>query len=98
MKIGAFKSCDVRECSCSHSKLANFPCLIFSPSISETLTIKRLTNCTLDISNEKIATGKLYSTAIFFAIESTKAVFPIAGRAAIMIKSDFCHPEVIWSR
>ena len=32
--------------------------------------------------------------AIFFAIEITKAVFPIPGRAAIMIKSEGCQPEV----
>ena len=35
--------------------------------------------------------------AIFLAIERTKAVFPIPGRAAIIIKSDGCQPEVILS-
>ena len=48
--------------------------------ISQTFTIRRFTNCTLLISNEKSATGILKLTAMFFAIESTKAVLPIAGR------------------
>ena len=30
-------------------------------------------------------------------MESTKAVFPMAGRAAMMTKSEFCQPEVILS-
>ena len=30
-------------------------------------------------------------------IERTNAVFPIAGRAAIMMRSEFCQPEVILS-
>ncbi|MBS9768148.1 MAG: hypothetical protein KGV44_11520 [Flavobacteriaceae bacterium] len=34
---------------------------------------------------------------IYRAIESTKAVFPIAGRAAKIIKSLFCQPAVILS-
>ena len=37
-------------------------------------------------------------TAIFLAIESTKAVLPIAGRAAIMMRSEFCQPDVSLSR
>ncbi len=31
------------------------------------------------------------------AIDSTNAVLPMAGRAAMMIRSDFCHPDVILS-
>ena len=31
---------------------------------------------------------------MFLAMERANAVFPIEGRAAIMINSDFCHPEV----
>lgn len=56
--------------------------------------MSRLTNWTLLISSENIATGIFMSTAIFFAIDSTKAVFPMAGRAAIIIRSDFCQPDV----
>ena len=36
----------------------------------------------------------LWSTVMFLAIESRNAVFPIAGRAAMMIKSELCHPPV----
>ena len=80
-----------------HSCLVSRPFLILSPSISQTFIIRRLTNCTLDISNENIATGRLKFTAIFFAMDNTKAVLPIAGRAAIIIRSDFCQPDVILS-
>ena len=34
---------------------------------------------------------------MFRAIDSTNAVFPIPGRAAIIIKSDGCQPDVILS-
>ena len=60
--------------------------------------MSRFTSCMLDISSENRATGVLKSTAIFFAMESTKAVFPIAGRAAMITRSEFCQPEVILSR
>ncbi len=56
--------------------------------------IKRLTNCKEDISKENIAIGRLKSTAALRAIDNTKAVFPIPGRAARITKSDFCQPEV----
>ena len=36
----------------------------------------------------------LCKTEIFRAIDNEKAVFPIPGRAAIIIKSLGCHPEV----
>ena len=35
--------------------------------------------------------------AIFLAIDKTKAVLPIPGLAAIIIKSEFCHPDVTLS-
>ena len=35
--------------------------------------------------------------AIFLAILRANAVLPIPGRAATMIKSDFCHPDVTLS-
>ena len=35
---------------------------------------------------------------IFRAIESTKAVLPIAGRAAMITKSEGCQPEVTASK
>ena len=80
------------------SSLVILPVLILSPSNSHTFMIRRFTSWTLLISSEKIATGMLRSTAMFFAIESTKAVLPMAGRAAMMMRSGVCQPEVILSR
>ena len=81
----------------SHSWSSSLPLFIFSPWIWQTFTINLFTSWTFDISNENTPIGNLKFTAIFFAIESTKAVLPIAGRAAIMIKSEFCQPDVISS-
>ena len=33
--------------------------------------------------------------AMFSAMDSTKAVLPMAGRAAMIMRSEFCQPEVI---
>ncbi len=46
-------------------------------------------NCTFDISRENMATGILDLIATFCAIFKANAVFPIEGRAARIIKSDF---------
>ncbi len=56
--------------------------------------IRRIISCTADISSEKKATPCSWSTAMLRAIESTKAVLPIEGRAAMMIRSDSCQPSV----
>ena len=84
--------------NCAHSCGSSCPLLIFVPSISQVFEITRLTNCTFDISRENNATGMPCSTAIFFAIDNAKAVFPMAGRAARITKSEFCHPDVILSK
>ena len=42
--------------------------------------------------------GKLCSIEMFLVIVKAKAVLPIPGRAAQIIKSDFCHPEVTLSK
>ena len=60
--------------------------------------IKRLINCSLDISRLKIAVVIFLFMQTFCAIFNTKAVFPIEGRAAIKIKSDGCKPAVLWSK
>ena len=56
--------------------------------------IRRIINCTEDISSEKNATPCSWSTAILRAIESTNAVLPIEGRAAMITRSDNCQPSV----
>ena len=80
------------------SSLLILPVLILSPSSSHTFMIRRFTSCTLLISSEKTAVGISRSIAIFFAIESTKAVLPIAGRAAMITRSGDCQPDVILSK
>ena len=45
-----------------------------------------------------MATGILWSTAILRAMDKTKAVLPMAGRAAITIMSERCQPLVILSK
>ncbi len=80
--------------SLSQSPSVRRPLLIFSPSSSQTLLIRRFTSWRLLISSEKIATGVFTFTAMFFAIDRTNAVLPIAGRAAMIIRSEFCQPDV----
>ena len=58
----------------------------FDATYSE--AINRLTSWSEDISSEKTATPFLYSTAAFRANESTNAVLPIPGRAAITTMSE----------
>ena len=79
------------------SSLVILPVLILSPSSSHTFMIRRFTSCTLLISSEKTAVGISRSMAICLAMESTKAVLPIAGRAAMITRSGVCQPEVILS-
>ena len=88
----------MRECICWNSWSCNSPFRNLTESIRASLAINRFTNCTDDISKEKIATPILWSIAVFLAIESIKAVFPIPGLAASTIISERCHPAVILSK
>ena len=45
-----------------------------------------------------MATGTPWSTAMLRAMDSTKAVLPMPGRAARTTMSEFCHPPVRASR
>ena len=56
------------------------------------------TICSLLISRLNIAIVPAPCNAICSIRFSTKEVFPIAGRAAINIKSDFCSPAVLKSK
>ncbi|MNE45155.1 hypothetical protein D3C80_1394270 [compost metagenome] len=85
-------------CSCCHSHSCRLPFLIFSCSISASPEIKRFTSCTEDISKENTTAGRWNCTLAFLAQVNTKAVLPIAGRAAIITKSEGCHPPVMRSR
>ena len=92
--MGASTNALIRACNCFHSSVVRRPVFSFSDSNSVSLAIKRVTSCTADISKEKIATVCLWTTAIFRAIDSTNAVFPIAGRAATITRSEGCQPAV----
>ena len=80
--------------SCSHSCFSSLPVLNFSEDSPVSLEIKRVINCTEDISNEKNATGMLLFTATLRAMVNVKAVLPIPGRAATITKSEGCQPDV----
>ena len=98
MNILASNNLLIFECNCCHSCGSNFPLRIFSASISASAEMIRFTSCTALISREKRATEWPKSTAAFRHAETTKAVLPIPGRAAIMINSCFCQPDVKRSR
>ena len=93
-KMGASKSPLIFVCNCCHSCGSNLPRRILSASISASAEIIRFTNCTALISSEKSATAWPWSTAAFRQAETTNAVLPIPGRAAMIINSCFCQPEV----
>ena len=57
----------------------------------------RDTSCSLPISRENITTSRFVALQVFTAILSANADFPIAGRAAIMIRSVLLRPVVIAS-
>ena len=91
---GAFCKSFTRLLKISHSASSNFPVRNFSEVSPVSEDIKRVISCTDDISSEKKATGICCPTAILRAIVSVSAVFPIAGRAAIIIRSLACQPDV----
>ena len=94
---GAFSKELTFTFNCSHSWLANLPVLSFSDDKPVSEDINLVISWTEDISREKKATGRSLTTEIFLAIDNVKAVFPIPGLAAIIIKSLGCQPEVISS-
>ena len=83
--------------SLSHSSLFSLPLRIFLPSISQAFDMSRFKSCTLDNSNEKKAIGIFWSAAIFFAIDSAKAVFPISDSPDTITRFAFCNPFIISS-
>ena len=54
----------------------------------------RISSASLDISSEKTPITLPSITAAFSAMFMAKAVLPIDGRAAMMIRSDGCNPLV----
>ena len=78
----------------SQSLSERFPVRSVWESTRDSMANRRFTNCSFDISREKIATVFLSFMVILCAKLSTNAVFPMDGRAAIKIRSDGCIPEV----
>ena len=94
MYRGAFSRAETLENSRCHSSSLICPFLNFSDEIPVSEAIIRVMSCTDAISRENNASGISCCTAMFLAMESRKAVLPIAGRAAMMMRSEFCQPPV----
>ena len=94
---GASRRSCILKFSRSKSSSVSFPVRNLSEVIPVSEAISLVISCMADISKEKKATGILLLIAIFLAIVRVKAVFPIAGRAATMIRSVGCQPAVISS-
>ena len=86
--------------SLSQSSASKLPERSFSLSTLASAESSLVTNCSLDISRlkTKVAPGASERVATYLAMFSAKAVLPIAGRAATMIRSEGCNPLVLWSR
>ena len=82
----------------SQSRLSSLPVLRLCMSTLDSMESSLCPSCSLDISRLNIMTEALPLTAAFSASERAKAVLPMAGLAASIIRSDFCSPEVIVSR
>ncbi len=91
----SFKTPAASVAFCQSSWLIK-PVLSLFESMRASEVSSLMESCSLDISKEKTATGLRSLRATFLAIFNAKAVFPMLGLAARIIKSDFCNPDVIW--
>ncbi len=94
MKSGADESGFVADSKWRHCSGVSRPDFTSLPARPVSAMMRRIINCTADISSEKNATPCSWSTAMLRAIERTNAVLPIDGRAAMMMRSESCHPSV----
>ena len=74
------------------------PISSFLLSTRESMEMRRLPSASLGISSEKMTTRLSSFMATFWAMFSAKAVFPMDGRAAMMMRSDLCRPFIRLSR
>ena len=79
----------------SHSFGDTLPLLIDFESTCDYMESNLLTNCSFDISSEKIATLFLSLKQTCWAMFRANAVLPIDGLAAISTRSDGCNPAVL---
>ena len=89
MKMGASLNTPAASVRFTQSFLLKKPLLIFEESTRASAHSIRMDNCSFDISKENIATGTLASMAAFLAIFKARAVFPMLGRPARMMRSEF---------
>ena len=71
------------------------PTLIDCNGTFESSDIIRFKSCISDISKLKTAVGIFDFTATYSTRLKANAVLPIAGRAAISIRSERCKPAVL---
>ena len=81
--------------SFAQSSSCRFPVRILWESTLDSRANRRFTSCSLLISRLKMATDRSFRKAIYWAIFSTNAVFPMDGLAATRIRSEGCRPEVL---
>ena len=98
IKIGASDNAPVATKYCVYSSGVNLPVFKCPALMLACEQIIRSTRDSAPISRLKIATVSFKFTATFFAIFNTKAVLPTDGRAAKMINSSACSPDVILSK
>ncbi len=94
MKMGAAESTPAASVSRCQSSMLKNPLRSREESMRASEHSRRSESCSLDISSEKTATGTPASTAALRAMFRASAVLPMLGRAAKMMRSEFCSPEV----
>ena len=62
------------------------------------MEMRRMPSASFAISNEKMTTRLSSFNATFCAMLRANAVFPMDGRAAMMMRSDLCRPLSLLSR
>ncbi len=94
----AWESRSAASCSRRYSAMGRKPLRRLEKSIEASDESMRMISERVVISSENTATRLAWSTAALRAMFSAKAVFPMLGRAAMMISSPGCSPPVISSR
>ena len=97
MKIRASASLPAAVVSFGQSPSRRNPFLTRCESTRASEVSMRMAICSFDISRENIATGLSASMAACWAMLRAKEVFPMLGRPAMMMRSEFWNPDVISS-
>ena len=94
IKMGSSVSRLAESVKRSHSLSLKNPVLNLVASILASNPNILMPSCCLDISREKTATAFPVLFAALYPILRARAVFPILGLPAIMIRSEGCRPAV----